>query len=64
MLDALDEMKVDLLAGRVGEGRLNQLLSLVGQAREGSVPGLDSLLDDLELRVRVELAKFGKYTTA
>jgi hypothetical protein len=63
MLDALDEMKVDLLAGRVSEGRLNQLLSLVGQAREGSVAGLDSLLDDLELRVRVELAKFGRYTT-
>ncbi len=60
MLDTLDEMKVDMLAGRVSEGKLNQLLSLVGQAREATLPGLDSVLDDLELRARVELAKFGR----
>ena len=62
MLDVLDEMKADLLAGRVSEGRLNQLLAFVGQARQRSEPGLDSLLDDLDLRVRVELAKFGRYS--
>jgi hypothetical protein len=61
MLDTLDEVKADLLAGRVSEGRLNQLLALVGQARERTQPGLDSVLDEVELRARVELAKFGRY---
>lgn len=61
MLDTLEAMKADLLAGRVSEGRLNQLMALVGQAREQSVPGLDALLDDIELRARVELAKLGQF---
>jgi hypothetical protein len=61
MLDALDDVKADLLAGRVSEGRLNQLLALVGQAREQTDPGLDSVLDEVELRARVELAKFGRF---
>ena len=60
LLDTLDEVKADLLVGRVGEGRLNQLRALLGQAREHSSAGLDSLLDDIELRVEVELAKFGR----
>jgi hypothetical protein len=64
MLDALDGVKGDLLAGIVSEGRLNQLLALVGQAREQTVPGLDSVLDDVELRARVELAKFGRFSAA
>ena len=64
LLDTLDAVKTDLLAGRVSEGRLNQLLSLIGQARERTQPGLDSLLDDIELRARVELAKFGRYAEA
>lgn len=63
MLDALDEVKADLLAGRVSEGRLNHLLALVGQARERTDPGLDSVLDEVELRARVELAKFGRFAT-
>jgi hypothetical protein len=58
LLDTLDEIKADLLVGRVNEGRLTQLQALLGQAREQSDAGLDSLLDDIELRVAVELAKF------
>jgi hypothetical protein len=34
---------------------------LIGQARERNLPGLDGVLDDIELRARVELAKFGRY---
>lgn len=61
LLDALEDIKADLLVGRVGEGRLNQLMALITQAREKSQPGLDALLDDIELRARVELAKFGHF---
>jgi len=61
LLDALDALRADLLAGRLGEGHLNQLMALVGQARERTEPGLDALLDDIELRVRVELAKHGRF---
>ena len=60
MLGVLETMKADLLIGRVGEGRLNQLLSLIGQAREATEPGLDAVVDEIELRVRVELAKHAR----
>lgn len=59
LLDTLEAVKADLLVGRVSEGRLNQLMALVGQVRERTDPELDALLDDIELRVRVELAKRG-----
>jgi hypothetical protein len=61
LLDTLESIKADLLLGQVSEGRLNQLMALLGQARERGLPGLDHLLDDIELRARVELAKFGRY---
>lgn len=61
LLDALDAVKADLLIGRIGEGHLNQLLALLSQARERTDPGLDGLLDDIELRARVELAKRGVF---
>ena len=61
LLDTLDTIKADLLMGQVSEGRLNQLMALLGQARERNLPELDPGLDDIELRVRVELAKFGRY---
>lgn len=64
LLDTLDEVKADLLSGHVSEGKLNQLLALLGQAREHTSPGLDSALADVELRARVELAKFGLYAAA
>ena len=49
------------IAGRMSEGRLNQLMAVMSQARERSEPGLDALLDEIELRARVELAKRGLY---
>ncbi len=61
LLDTLEDMKTDLLSGRVSESRLNQLMAVLGQARDKADPRLDSLLDDIELRARVELAKRGLY---
>ncbi len=61
LLDTLEQIKADLLLGQVSEGRLNQLMVQIGQARERNLPGLDAVLDDIELRARVELAKFGRY---
>ncbi|MBI4920617.1 MAG: flagellar assembly protein FliX [Devosia nanyangense] len=61
LLDTLETIKADLLLGQVSEGRLNQLMALIGQARERNLPELDGVLDDIELRARVELAKFGRY---
>jgi hypothetical protein len=61
LLDTLDAIKTDLLLGRISEGRLNQLMAIVGQARDRTEPGLDALLDDIELRARVELAKRGLF---
>lgn len=64
LLDALEGIRADLLTGRVGEGRLNGLIALVGTVRERAEPALDSLLDDIELRARVELAKLGRILAA
>jgi hypothetical protein len=61
LLDALSAAQADLLTGPVGEGRLNQMMALITQARESVDPELDALVDDIELRVRVELAKHGRY---
>jgi hypothetical protein len=61
LLDTLDALKTDLLLGRASDGRLNQLMAVIGQARESTDPGLDGLLDDIELRARVELAKRGLF---
>lgn len=61
MLDVLEEIKADLLAGKVNEGRLNRLMAFVTQAKEQSDPKLDALIADIELRAKVELAKQGIY---
>jgi hypothetical protein len=64
LLDLLDEIKTDLLVGRVSADSLDRMVALLSEARERSLPGLDAVLDDVELRVRVELAKFGRFPSA
>ena len=64
LLDTLEEIKADLLLGRVSFERLDRLASMLDEVREQSLPGLDAVLDEIELRVRVELAKFGRFPPA
>ncbi|SDG93302.1 flagellar assembly protein FliX [Pelagibacterium luteolum] len=61
LLDALEDIRGDLLVGRVSEGRLNRAAVLLQQAKGQELPGLDEVIADIELRVRVELAKLGRY---
>ena len=61
LLDVLEGVKLDLLSGGVPEDRLERLVHLLGQHQPSGDETLDSLIADIELRARVELAKFGKY---
>jgi hypothetical protein len=62
MLDILDDIKLSLLAGGVSKQKLDQLLKLVEQRRDSNTtfqdPRLAHVLDEIELRARVELAKY------
>ena len=59
MLDLLEDIRDGLLLGGISSATLHRLLQLVNVKREEFAdPGLSALLDDIELRARVELAKF------
>jgi len=58
MLDLLDDVRDGLLAGGVSRTVLKRLVALVEEKREDFVdPGLAAVLDEIDLRARVELAK-------
>lgn len=61
LLDLLEEVRRGLLLGTIPRATLGQLARL---AREGRQPGLDpalaAILDDIELRAEVELAKLDR----
>ena len=58
MLDLLDEVRDGLLAGGIPRATLHRLAGAVAQRRETFAdPQLQSILDEIELRARVELAK-------
>lgn len=59
-LDALDELKLGLLAGTLDHGTLLRLKSVAADLKDGSGDeGLDRVLGEIDLRVAVELAKAG-----
>ncbi len=63
MLDILDDIKLSILGGQIPKSKLKRLLSVVeGQQTQVRDPGLADILDHIELRARVELAKFGTFT--
>jgi hypothetical protein len=58
LLDELDGLKLALLDGDVDEGGLQRLSDAVREQREAtSDPRLEALLDQIEARAAVELAK-------
>lgn len=59
-LDALDELKLGLLAGTLDQGTLLRLKAVAGDLKDGSGDErLDQVLSEIDLRVAVELAKAG-----
>lgn len=58
LLDRLDELKLALLQGEAGEGALERLTRTLREERpEDADLALTSLLDQIDLRAAVELAK-------
>jgi hypothetical protein len=59
LLDRLDALRHGLLLGTLGRPQLRELERLVGLQRDSVAdPGLAALLDEIDLRVQVELAKY------
>jgi hypothetical protein len=59
-LDALDELKLGLLAGTLDQGTMLRLKAVSADLRDGSGDErLDQVLAEIDLRVAVELAKAG-----
>ncbi|MGF1455551.1 MAG: flagellar assembly protein FliX [Alphaproteobacteria bacterium] len=58
LLDLLDELRVALLEGRIPTHHLNALMTVIESQRHASDdPKLAALLEEIELRAQVELAK-------
>ena len=58
ILDVLDALRLGLLDGELRSGDLDLLRRAVRDQREGTDdPGLEAVLDDIELRAAVEVAK-------
>lgn len=58
LLDALDEVKLAMLGGESAAPALQRLAAAAREQRDGSFdPGLDGVLDEIDTRAAVELAK-------
>ncbi|MES2906431.1 MAG: flagellar assembly protein FliX [Pseudomonadota bacterium] len=58
ILGLLDDIKIDMLAGKLAPSHVLKLVSRIdARQRNSGDERLDSILDEIELRARVELAK-------
>lgn len=58
LLDELDDIKIALLGGDLGHAQLERLGRAIREQRSATGdPGLEGLLDEIETRAAVELAK-------
>jgi len=58
LLDMLDQVRDGLLAGGIPRSTLNRLATAVSKRQDGFAdPKLQTVLDEIDLRARVELAK-------
>jgi hypothetical protein len=62
LLDTLESVRADLLAGLVSEDRLELLERQISKRPQSGDPKIDSVLEEIELRVKVELAKLGRFS--
>jgi hypothetical protein len=61
MLDRLEDVRRGLLMGAVPKDKLAELARMMREKRErGADPVVSRLLDEIELRAEVELAKLGR----
>lgn len=61
LLDGLEALRADLLGGYVKEDRLEALSNELNERESSGDPDVDSVIDEIELRVKVELAKLGRF---
>ena len=58
ILDRLDDLRIELLTGTISRDKLMQLLRIVNAQRHSVTdPRLKEVLDEVDLRAQVELAK-------
>lgn len=64
-LDALEELRMSILMGNVTVGQLERIASRVSaQQMVVHDPKLKAILDEIEIRAAVELAKRGRYNAS
>jgi hypothetical protein len=61
LLDTLENLKADVLAGRVSPERLGRIAMLLSRRESSGNPELEKVIDEIELRAKVELAKLGQF---
>ena len=57
LLDELEVIRTGLLVGRIPRGRLEALARMLERRKFPASPRMAGLIDEIELRVKVELAK-------
>ncbi len=61
LLDQLDTIKMDILRGDLPKGSLQELSNIISRSRDSDIdPQLADILDEIDLRAQVELAKLSR----